>query len=356
MTESTESKLKAQEKKKKMEEAVLSQLDGSDVKDETALYVLHEKTKSGAIDTTPKVTLWVRAFTRMHQIPVFKRVWLYLLVMAAYTVAIDWFTDRTLGHNVVKEAGAAAYSSIILGLLLVFRTNSANERWWEARKLWGQLVNDSRNISLKMRAFVNVPELDKIEFGQLVISFAYALKHHLRDSKPSEPLPGMGRSNHDVSNLPVHVTGRIFDKLHSWKNAGYIDTLMLLELDVHIRAFMDILGACERIKNSPIAVSYRAFMRQGIVLNLLVIPWLLSTEFSLLWGLPIILIGTYFLIGLELIAEDVEEPFGKEGDDLPLDTICATIRGTVTEILGLHKALKYTQTTNSAAFDPLRFT
>lgn len=331
--------------------------------DETAMFLLHG-TQTGSHQTAIAPTAaksWLLAFTRFHRIPVFKRVWIYLAVMAAYTCLIDWLTHdktmtRALGHTVVKEAGAAAFGSVVMGILLVFRTNTAYERWNEGRKLWGQLVNDSRNIAFKVRSFVNVPEMDKIQFGQLVISFSFALKHHLRNSTPSEPLPGLGKTNQEIKHLPVHVTGKIFDMLHTWKQAGYIDQLTLIMLDYHVRAFMDVCGACERIKNSPIAVSYRAFMRQGIIMNLFVVPWLISTEFPLIWGLPLILIGTYFLIGLELIAEDVEEPFGKDGDDLPLDTICATIRSTVTDILGLHKALKYTRTIDSSTFDPLRFT
>lgn len=320
--------------------------------DEAAMFLLQDSAPGR--QAAKKHQGWLIAFTRFHQIPVFKRVWLYLFLMALYTVGIDWFTDRTAAHAVMKEAGAAAYSSIVLGVLLVFRTNTAYERWSEGRKLWGQLVNDSRTLSFKIRAFVNVPEPDKIHFGQLIISFAYALKHHLRNTTPSEPLPGLSKRNQDIKNLPVYVTGNIFDLLQAWKKHNYIDTLTLLQLDFHLRAFMDICGACERIKNSPIAVSYRAFMRQGIMLNLLILPWLLTTQFSLLWCLPIILTGTYFLIGLELIAEDIEEPFGNDGDDLPLDTICATIRTSVTEILSLHKALKYTRTAETPRFDPLQ--
>jgi putative membrane protein len=242
----------------------------------------------------------------------------------------------------------------VLGILLVFRTNTAYERWSEGRKLWGQLVNDSRNFAFKIRSFVPAPEHERIRMGQLVISFAYALKHHLRNTLPSEPLPGLGRSTHEIKNLPVHVCGNIFDMLKVWKKAGYLDTLTLIQLDQHIRAFMDICGACERIKNSPIAVSYRAFMRQGIMLNLLIAPMCLTTEFSLIWCMPMILVGSYFLIGLELIAEDIEEPFGKEGDDLPLDTICATIRVTISDILSLHRAFKYTRTAETPIIDPLK--
>src|SRR5438874_1631739 len=97
-----------------------------------------------------------------------------------------------------------------------------------------------------------------------------------------------------------------------------------------------------RIRTSPLAVSYRAFMRQGIALNLLALPWYVVPELSLWWSLPLVLIGAYFLIGLELIAEDIEDPFGHDGDDLPLDTICSNIQKTVTEILPWDNAQQFT--------------
>lgn len=298
---------------------------------------------------------WINAFLKMHRIPVFRRVWLYLTLMAVYTIVVDKVADATFPSSMIKEAGAAAYGSVVLGLLLVFRTNTANERWTEGRKLWGQLVNDSRNFSLKLRAFVGVPEEEKFKMGELIISFSYALKHHLRGTSPSEALPGIGKLvPTDVKSMPVYVAGKIYDLLGQWKTAGFIDTLVLIQLENQIKAFMDVCGACERIKNSPLAVSYRAFMRQGIVLNLVAYPWYITPQYSVAWCLPLILIGSYFLIGLELIAEDVEEPFGKDGDDLPLDTICATIRGTVMDILGMHKKLRFTRSSEAPTGDLLK--
>ena len=316
----------------------------------------HDLDQSHTTVKLPPVTnSWVRAFTRMHRIPVFKRVWLYLFLMACYTVVVDKIADATFPSDMIKEAGAAAYGSVVLGLLLVFRTNQANERWVEGRKLWGQLVNESRNLTLKVRSFINVPDEEKYKMGELVISFAYALKHHLRGTTPSEPLPGIGKpSPSDIKHLPVLVTSKIFDLLQVWRKAGHIDNLFLIQMEYQIKIFMDVCGACERIKNSPLAVSYRAFMRQGIVLNLLAYPWYITPQYSVIWCLPLILIGTYFLIGLELIAEDVEEPFGRDGDDLPLDAICATIRNSVSDILGMHKRLRFTRSGEAVSGDVLK--
>ncbi|MBN8660569.1 MAG: hypothetical protein LCH63_03475 [Candidatus Melainabacteria bacterium] len=299
--------------------------------------------------------IWLHPFTRFHQIPVASRVWVYLAVMTVYCVLVEWVAGRNFNSRVMKEAGAAAFSSAVLGLLLVFRTNTAYDRWWEGRKLWGQLVNDSRNLCLKIYHLHGLPTIEKVRLGELVITFAYSLKHHLRNTKPSRRLPGLQDLPTDKNvNIPVFVANKMFDIVYEWQNKEKIDGFARLQLDYHMRAFMDILGACERIKNSPLALSYRAFMRQGIAINLIALPWYVLPEFELLWSLPLILIGAYFLIGLELIAEDIEEPFGKDGDDLPLDTICNTIQNTVSDILPLKDSLEYTTSLKALRVDPLK--
>ncbi len=301
------------------------------------------------------MTAWLLPFTRMHHIPVFKRVWLYVIAMAVYTVLVHRIAEGAFPPHVLKEAGAAAYSSIILGMLLVFRTNSAYERWWEGRKQWGQLVNDSRNLCLKVRAYSRARDTDKARFAELVISFAYALKHHLRGTAPSRPLPGTVHATQAESvHLPLYLAGKIYERLVEWQQSGNLDALPLLQLDRHARALMDICGACERIKKSPIAVSYRAFMRQGIMLNLCILPWYAAQEFSLWLSLPMNLIAAYFLVGLELIAEDIEDPFGYEGDDLPLDNICSDLRKSISSILDVRRDQTFTGSLTVQRVDPLK--
>lgn len=298
---------------------------------------------------------WLHPFTRFHKIPVSSRVWVYLFIMSGYCFIVSHVANKQFPTHVFKEAGAAAFSSVILGLLLVFRTNTSYDRWWEGRKLWGQLVNDSRNLCLKIRCVKEISPAEQVRLGELVISFAYALKNHLRSSVPNRSLPGLSDLPMLAGvNAPVHLAGKIFEMINQFQLDNKIDGMTRLHLDSHLKAFMDICGACERIKNSPLALSYRAFMRQGITLNLLCLPWYVVPEFSLFWSLPLILVGTYFLIGVELIAEDIEEPFGRDGDDLPLDTICANIQRTITDILPIEQSLQYTSTMKALSVDPLK--
>jgi putative membrane protein len=277
---------------------------------------------------------WIHPFSRLHKIPVFKRVWLYLALMTAYTALVYWFVANIFATRFLKEAASIGFASLILGLLMVFRTNSAYERWWEGRKLWGQLVNESRNLCIKAKKYANVSNSEKVHLGQLVVSFAYSLMHHLRDKRPNDNLPGV-RPIEELgsAHLPVQIAEAIYDKIQQWYKAQALDGFTLGQLDVHARALMDICGGCERIKSTPLALSYRAFIRQGIALNLLAMPWYSASTLAFWWSLPLIIVTSYFLIGLELIAEDIEDPFGKDGDDLPIEIICDKISQTVSEII-----------------------
>jgi putative membrane protein len=158
----------------------------------------------------------------------------------------------------------------------------------------------------------------------------------------------------DSKNMPVYITGMMYETLMQWMYQAKIDTIMLTFLDEHARSFMNVSGGCERIKNSPIAISYRAFMRQGIALNLLALPWYLVQDLPIIWCLPLVLISTYFLVGIELIAEDIEDPFGYDGDDLPLDHICSNIKDTISHILPVQHDLRFTQSVEMLNIDLLK--
>lgn len=304
--------------------------------------------------------MWIHPFTRLHRIPVFRRIWLYLVFMAAYSFAVTYIVDQdSKVITVMKDVGNVAYLGVIFGLLLVFRTNSAYERWWEGRRQWGHLVNETRNLALKVKAYSTAPSRDKIRFGEQIVSFCYSLKHHLRDTRPKRDLPGIEPLESIPANLhlPAHVSSKMILTLEQWSQKGYVSEIKLLLLDQHFNAFMGVCGSCERIKSTPLAVSYRAFMRQGIALNLLILPWVLVPVMGDLFSIPIVLVASYFLVGLEIIAEDIEEPFGEDGDDLPLDTICASIQKTVAEILAVSESRKkYTTSVSMPEMDPLKYT
>lgn len=221
--------------------------------------------------------------------------------------------------------------AVVLGTLLVFRNKEAYDRWWEGRKLWGQLVNETRELLLKARVFVVIPPDELNLFGRRIALFAAVLRLHLRDAPEAElrkvlpDHPGHG---------PIQVASLLNAQVAAWHRDGKVPNPTILILEPHLRALMDVCGACERIKKSPVPSSYRALLRHGLTFYLLMAPWVVALELGF-WGLPALAVVAYFVLGIELTAEEVEQPFGTEPDDLALDAYCKTIESSVVEILAM---------------------
>ena len=260
-----------------------------------------------------------------------RQVWLMMPVVVLYAAgvaALELYVMRSLP----EQSNLAASLGAVLGLLLVFRTNTAYDRWWEGRKLWGQLVNDSRNLAIKARTFAAEDRSDLQEFGRLITSFALELKDHLREPLPPPIKDPDTPPTVIAQHVPMSVANRIVGRIMSWKREARIDGFETMMLDAHARSLMDICGACERIRKTPIARGYLVFIRKCIMVYLLALPWGIARDFGWLTA-AVTAIVAYFMIGLELVAEDVEEPFGHGSDDLQLDEYCRTIRGSVEEVM-----------------------
>jgi putative membrane protein len=266
-------------------------------------------------------------------LPVWRRLDLAVVAVAVYT-ALVVLVDAATGVQVPGWGGASAVlNALILGVLLSFRNREAYDRWWEARKLWGQLVNDSRNLCLKAAALPGLDPDRRAELGRLVAGFAVALKDHLRGGGAPQRVPGFEKETAAPGHVPMCLAGRLLELLHGWRAEGRLTDFDLVLLDPHARAPMDVCGACERIKSTPVPLSYRSLLRHGLVLYLLTTPWLVAYQL-VWWSVPVVSLLAYFLLGIEVTAEDVEEPFGRDGDDLALAAYCETIRRSVAEALG----------------------
>lgn len=259
-------------------------------------------------------------------------LWRLLLTVAIYTTLVSTVDSHNLPATKALEANAAISISAVLGLLLIFRNNSAYERWWEARKLWGQLVNDSRNLAIKTRSYADtLGETDRREFANLISGFAIALKDQLRGQRDERTLSAL-LIPQTVAHPPSAIALEIYKRLKLWRKAKKLDQWEQIQLDTHAKALMNICGGTERILKSPIAGSYKLLLWLGLILNALVVPWFIVPTFHL-WSIPIMLVSSYFVFGLELLAEEVERPFDALPNDLPLDEICQTIKTSAEESL-----------------------
>jgi putative membrane protein len=280
------------------------------------------------------MTTW-SAFEAVTLLAIGKRLGLLLVAVAAYCVAAEWII-RSLDLDMPNWGGVAgAINTIILGLLMSFRNRAAYDRWWEARGLWGQLTNDSRNLAAKVAAFVPPAVYGPGRVGETLAGFAVALNRHLRDERPRlQEIKGFEHEEDDPPHVPLYLARRLFGVVADWKRAGAVTDGTLWILDPHLRGLLDVCGGCEKIRTTPLSPSYKALLRTGLIINLLVGPWLTMPEFGLS-GVPVFELLCFFLLGVELIDSVVEEPFGRERDDLDLDRYCRTIRDGVAASLPL---------------------
>jgi len=252
------------------------------------------------------------------------------LAMGAYAVlpvAKEYSSYKEIGDS-PSELHAAL--SLTLGWLLVFRTNAAYARWWEARTLWGGLINAIRNLSIKLSILAS-PNGDEARFLALaLVEFPRALKCHFRNESYAH-LELINENCH--AHTPLAIANRLYGWVHRGKVDGRIDGDELRVIDVELSKLMEICGACERIAKTPIVRSYRIFTRQCIMFFLFTLPWGIAEDFKW-WTIPLTMVTSYFMIGMEIVAEHVEEPFGFDEDDLDLDGMCRTIAASVEELLG----------------------
>lgn len=225
----------------------------------------------------------------------------------------------------------------VISLLLAFRTNTAYERWWEGRKLWGALVNTSRNLAVKLSGILPEDDLTNRKFFRAIVpQFAVALKAHLQlestrlelDDALHPEFNGIEYEKH----LPNQVQLVIFKKINELYLEGIITPDQYRNFNPDIQAFADICGACERIKNTPIPLSYSTFIRKFIFFYVMTMPW--GYVFPLgYWAVPVVAFIFYVLASLEIIAEEIEDPFGTDQNDLPLQKIASNIEKHVGEII-----------------------
>ena len=260
-----------------------------------------------------------------------RRVWLWTIIVALYSsLAYLRFQYPRIIDIPNFTLPLEAVLTFAMGMLILFRINRAYERWWEARTLWGTLVNASRNLAVKSRQFMTTDRAECEAMRDLVISFCFALKNHLRE----EPDVSRGVRSHipaNIQHVPNYITGQIYALLKKWNQSGQLTDQEFWTLDREARIFLEICGACERIKSTLMSRSWRILTRQCIVLYLLLTPWALIEEFGY-WTVPVTVVGAYFIIAGEGIAHHIEEPFGVQEDQLHLDTICVKIESSVSEI------------------------
>jgi len=279
---------------------------------------------------------WFSFIFRFHKgdtfiklLPVMAGIGLYAALIAFLELEYWKLAD---GSHVKNITVMHTMLGFVISLLLVFRTNTAYDRWWEGRRMWGGLVNSSRNLALKLAVMLKNKE-DKDIMKRLIVAYADVLNQHLKNKDISHELfDDAVLSPEHYKHKPNQIAKTIMAKINDLYTSGNITGDQLIILNAEVQSFTDICGACERIKNTPIPYSYSAFIKKFIFFYVMTLPF--GYVFQLgYYVIPVVMFIFYVLASLELIAEEIEDPFGTDQNDLPLDKICANIKMNVEELL-----------------------
>ncbi|MEZ4803957.1 MAG: bestrophin family ion channel [Bacteroidia bacterium] len=255
--------------------------------------------------------------------------------MAVFTGLVVYVELDFLHITYKNTTTIHAMVGFVLSMLLVFRTNSAYDRWWEGRKAWGSLVNNSRNLAIKLSALPIHNDV-KLRFKVLITNYVFASKEHLRsgvDGSELDPCDKYSKEDYLLFNhVPNRIAQLILIEVQSLVEAKILSHEQLLFINPELSSFTDNIGICERIKKTPIPYSYNIFLKKIIFIYIITMPFGFAMEFGY-WSIFIVSILFYIFGSIEIIAEEIEDPFGLDDNDLPTDQISSTIEQNLDEIL-----------------------
>lgn len=256
-----------------------------------------------------------------------------VLALVTYAVLVIHFLQQHPGIRIGEPSEVLSMSSLAIGLIMGFRTQSSYDRWWEGRRLWGDLVNKTRNFSIKLCEYLPLSESDKQRLAQLLKEFSLSLTHHLRGTRYDFDAAGL-EPLESCDHVPLHIVTLLHRETEKLLDSGRISESKFWILNDQLSGFVDVVGGCERLKSSSLSAWFRVGIWLWLLFYYLLLPWLLSPHFGY-WSILIVLLAVYFGVALELTVEQLHEPFGRELNDLPLDTIADTIRKSIDQIFGL---------------------
>ncbi len=287
---------------------------------------------------------WFTFILKVHRSDTLRQLSPMILVITIYSLGVAYWEKEYLDisdHPWIKNIPIMhSLLGFAISILLVFRTNTAYDRWWEGRKLWGQLVNVSRNLAMKIAANDKLSIIDKQFFQKIIPLYALTLRTYLiskglqfvLDEKEHPEFAHFTNSDHE----PNMVALRMHDKLYEMRHTGKIDEWQFKIMMMDVSQFTDICGGCERIKNTPIPYSYSAFIKKFIFIYIMTLP--IGYVFSLgYYVAPIVAMVFYVLASMELIAEEIEDPFGDDSNDLPITKISKNIESHINQIFTTKK-------------------
>ncbi|MCV9933776.1 hypothetical protein OIU80_15950 [Flavobacterium sp. LS1R47] len=279
---------------------------------------------------------WFTFIFHFHKSDTVRKLFPIMIAIAIYSSLVGYLEVYyfKIGKNDYVQNIPIMHGMLgfVISLLLVFRTNTAYDRWWEGRKQWGILVNNSRNLAIKLSVILK-DENDRKFFRKFIPVYADILHKHLHDSETGKQLfEDVDLEIDHHKHKPNQVKRIMYHKINDLYDAKKISGNQLIIINDEFKAFTDVCGACERIKNTPIPYSYSAFIKKFIFFYIMTLPFGYSISLGY-YVAPVVVFVFYVLASLELIAEEIEDPFGEDENDLPTKKIAENIKKHVEELI-----------------------
>jgi ion channel-forming bestrophin family protein len=278
-------------------------------------------------------------------------IWLRTIIVTAISIVLTILYEEIPQLHYAITPTPFTLVGLPLGIFLGFRNNTAYDRFWEGRKLWGALVNTSRSLTRQILTLVepqtereNTPEsiegLKAFEVScvHLLVGYVHALRHHLRDTSPFDALVHIIGEDETASlrnegNVPYAILQRLGERFAEARRKNWVHPFHVPVLEGSLTSLTDIQGACERIKSTPIPYSYTVLMHRIVAVYCMLLPFGLMD--SIKWATPFVVLAiSYCFFGLDAIGDELEQPFGMDINDLPLKSISRTIERNLRERLG----------------------
>jgi putative membrane protein len=279
---------------------------------------------------------WISFIFSISKADTFQKLIPIMLIIGTYSGIVGYleieYWDLPEDSHVKNISVMHSLLGFVISLLLAYRTNTAYDRWWEGRRMWGGLVNSSRNLAIKLSVILK-DENDRAYFRKMIPGYASILQKHLNDSDTAKQLfDDVDLEIDHHKHRPNQVAKILFQKVNDLYVSKKITGDQLIVLNNELQSLTDICGACERIKNTPIPYSYSAFIKKFIFIYVLTLPF--AYVFILgYFVIPVVVFIFYVLASLELIAEEIEDPFGTDDNDLPTKKIAENIKKHIEELI-----------------------
>ncbi|KTD56718.1 Bestrophin, RFP-TM, chloride channel [Legionella santicrucis] len=264
------------------------------------------------------------------------RVWKKVLAACLYACFISLLSIFI--PSLTLPISPFEYAGVIMGLILVFRVNAGYDRWWEARKLWGNVVNCSRNLAIVITSYIEPANRDEINrILGLIAAMPYLMKNNLRGSSSVDEVKHLlcdetHAQLQQCQHRPNFISSKLASMLSLMQKSGKLSQFSFLKAEELREIILDCQGACERILKTPMPFVMAIKSRRFILLFMMILPVAL-VNYSVYINPIIVTLVAYALFSLDQIGVELQNPFSIENlSHLPLNDICSTIENNVMEI------------------------